>query len=229
MVKHTALIIGNSDGIGLAVTRRLLDRGWRVIGISRSPSAIESGAYYHHYVAQVQKPDYSTVVESALKEIETLDVCIYCVGIGELLDTSNLKNEELVVDVNLMGLIRTIAIVAPQMIARRHGHIIGLSSVADQLWSGEAPSYHASKAGVSNYLEGLARGMKSHGIAITNVRFGFVETKMAKGDVTPLMMSVKRAASHVLHCIEQRPIRYTAPKAVIPLVSVRKWMMRLFG
>jgi short-subunit dehydrogenase len=229
MVRKTAMIIGNSDGIGLAVTRRLLDGGWTIVGISRSASTIQSNARYRHHVAEVQRPEYATSVEATLKENEELDLCIYCAGIGEVLDTERLTTEELVFEVNLMGLIRTVAIVVPHMIRRRQGHIIGLSSVADQLVSGDAPSYHASKAGVSSYLEGLALAMKSHGISVTNVRFGFVDTKMAKGDVKPLMMSADRAAAHVLHCIERRPIRYTAPKAVIPLVSLRKWMMRLRG
>jgi hypothetical protein len=51
------------------------------------------------------------------------------------------------------------------------------------LLSSEAPSYHASKAGSSNYLGGLASALKTKGVHVTNVRFGFVDTKMAKGDV----------------------------------------------
>jgi len=45
---------------------------------------------------------------------------------------------------------------------------------------------------------------------------------MAKGDVRPHMLSVGRAARQLLACIEKKPVRYTAPKLVIPLVSVRR-------
>ena len=93
--------------------------------------------------------------------------------------------------------------------------------------SAEAPSYHAAKAGFSNYLEGLALALKPSGVRVTNLRFGFVDTKMAKGEVRPFMMPVERAVEHLLKCIEKKPARYTAPKLVIPLVKFRRWMLRL--
>jgi len=62
---------------------------------------------------------------------------------------------------------------------------------------------------------------------MTNIRFGFVDTKMAKGDVKPFMMGLERATQHLLFCIDKKPIRYTAPKIAIPLVKFRSWMLRL--
>ena len=69
--------------------------------------------------------------------------------------------------------------------------------------------------------------MKPKGVQVTNVRFGFVDTKMAKGDVKPLMMSVEKAVDHVEYCILRKPVCYTAPKVAIPLIKFRKLMMRL--
>jgi len=43
-----AILIGNSDGIGLAATRRLLVSGWNITGISRSESPLTNPAYHHH-------------------------------------------------------------------------------------------------------------------------------------------------------------------------------------
>jgi NAD(P)-dependent dehydrogenase (short-subunit alcohol dehydrogenase family) len=51
-MKSRAMLVGNSDGIGLASTRRLLAAGWDVIGVSKSESPITSTAY-HHRVADV--------------------------------------------------------------------------------------------------------------------------------------------------------------------------------
>ena len=69
--------------------------------------------------------------------------------------------------------------------------------------------------------------LKPRGVHVTNLRFGFVDTKMAKGDVKPFMMSVEKAVDHLELCINKKPIRYTAPKIAIPLVKFRKLMMRL--
>ena len=220
-----ALIIGNSDGIGLAATIELRKRGWEVVGISRSESTIKDPTY-KHIVADVRDAGFVTHLKSILK-MESFDLCVYCAGIGELLDYSNMEREVEIFDVNLTGMVKAASCVIPSMVKKGKGHFIGLSSVADEMLSPEAPSYHASKAGFSNYLEGLALALKSRGVSVSNVRFGFVDTKMAKGDVKPFMMSVDRAVGHLLKCIDKKPIRYTAPWIVIPLVKFRGWIMRL--
>jgi len=225
-LRDKALIIGNSDGIGLATTKELLERGWKVVGISRSESPIQD-QLYEHIVAEVQDAEYSGRLKSVLKEHEPVDLCIFCAGIGEVLDPSNMEGEVKILEVNLLGMVKTASCVIPLMVKRGKGHFIGISSVADELVSAEAPSYHASKAGFSNYLEGLALALKPRGVYVSNVRFGFVDTKMAKGDIKPFMMGVERAAQHLLTCIEKKPVHYTAPWFVVPLVKFRSLMLRL--
>lgn len=225
-MKDKALLLGNSDGIGLGTTRELLKRGWQVVGISRSESPLENPSY-EHIVAEVQSEEYLARLKSILAQEGSPDICIYCAGIGELLDSSDMEREVEVVSVNLLGMVKTASLVIPRMVERGSGHFIGLSSVADELLSAEAPSYHASKAGFSNYLEGLALGLRSKGVYVTNVRFGFVDTKMAKGDVKPFMMSVDRAVEHLFRCLEKKPIRYTAPKIAIPFLLLIRWTLRL--
>ncbi|MBD3180355.1 MAG: SDR family NAD(P)-dependent oxidoreductase [Candidatus Latescibacteria bacterium] len=221
-----AVIVGNSDGIGLALTKRLLEGEWSVTGISRSGSSIDHSSY-RHIVARVQDDEYPGAVESVLNESGSPDLCVYCAGIGELLDISDMRGEERIFRVNLMGMIRTVTRVIPAMAGKGSGHFIGISSVADEILSQEAPSYHASKAAFSNYLEGLALAVRPRGVYVTNVRFGFVDTKMAKADVKPFMMTVDKAVEHLLRCMEKKPVRYTAPGIVIPLVKLRSLMQRI--
>jgi short-subunit dehydrogenase len=225
-MKGTALLIGNSDGIGLATTRALLKQEWKVIGISRSTSPINDPSYVHT-IAEVQKDEYLYILQSTMEKVDYIDLCIYCAGIGERLNVSNMNSEIDIIEVNLLGMVKTASLVIPEMVKRGKGHFIGLSSVADELLSGEAPSYHASKAAFTNYLESLSLVAKPKGVHVTNIRFGFVDTKMAKGEVKPFMISVERAVQHLLKCIEKQPVRYTAPGIAIPLVKFRKWMMRL--
>ena len=226
-MKPKAMLVGNSDGIGLATTRRLLSAGWDITGVSRSESPIADMAYRHR-VADVGDSRYPDVMDELVLK-GPLDLCIYFAGIGELLDPLNMCGEARIIDVNLTGMVRTAAAVIPQMVKRGQGHFIGVSSLADELVSAEAPSYHASKAGFSNYLGGLAMALNPRGVYVTNVRFGFVDTKMAKGDMKPFMMSVEKAVDHLELCISKKPARYTAPKIVVPLIKFRKLMMRLGG
>ena len=226
-MQSRAILVANSDGLGLATTKRLLSAGWGIVGVSRSKSPITNTTYYHR-VADVSENRYSDLMNE-LVMIGPLDLCIYFVGIGELLDPLDMNDEPRIIDVNLTGMVRTAAAVIPQMVRNGKGHFIGVSSLADELLSSEAPSYHASKAGFSNYLGGLALALKPKGVHVTNVRFGFVDTKMAKGDVKPFMMSVEKAVDHLENCIRKKPVCYTAPKIVIPLIKFRKLMMKLVG
>jgi NAD(P)-dependent dehydrogenase (short-subunit alcohol dehydrogenase family) len=222
-----ALIVGNTDGIGLAVTRRLLDDGWTVTGVSRRVSSIEAAAYTH-VVADVTKPDYRDAI-TALPG--PFDACIYCVGIGELFDATALDRDADVFRANLVGAVDTAAVVLPPMLAAKTGHFVALSSIGDGV-SSAAPAYGASKAGLSAYLEGLALALRGKGVRVTNLRFGFVDTKMAKSPVKPFMITADRAADVVLRALRNRPARLTYPWRMAALVwligvatSIRLWLV----
>jgi NAD(P)-dependent dehydrogenase (short-subunit alcohol dehydrogenase family) len=226
-----ALIVGNTDGIGLAVTRRLLAEGWTIAGLSRRTSPL-ADARYRHTVADVGAADYRARLGDLLASEPPFDVCLYCAGIGELFDPRRLEGDPEVVRVNLLGAVETAAAILPSMIAGRRGHFVALSSIGDGL-SPEAPSYAASKAGLSSYLGGMALALRAHGVRITNVRLGFVETKMAKSPVRPFMISAERAAEVVIRSLRRRPARLTHPWPTAVLAwllgkvnAVRLWLTR---
>jgi short-subunit dehydrogenase len=220
-----ALLVGNTDGIGLAATRRLLGAGWEVVGVSRRESALRDAAY-RHVVLDAGAGDFAERLAAALGD-SPFDLCIYLVGIGELLDPLAMDEEARVFEVNLTGMVRTAAVVVPAMVRRGRGHFIGVSSLADELVSAESPSYCASKAGFSRYLGGLALALRPRGVRVTNVRFGFVDTKMAKGRVRPLMMSVERAVDHLETCIRRRPASYAVPLGMVLLMKLQRLASRL--
>ncbi|MBU0983860.1 MAG: SDR family NAD(P)-dependent oxidoreductase [candidate division Zixibacteria bacterium] len=219
-----ALVVGNSDGIGLGLTYRLLGLGWHVHGISRSTSPV-SHECYTHTVTDVLAADFTPALTRVCATAP--DLCVYCVGIGEQFDTGNMSQETHIMQVNLMAAMAVLEVVVPAMVDRRRGHIIVLTSIADDLISAEAPSYSASKAGLTSYTEGLALALRPRGVAVTNLRFGFVDTKMAKGDRKPFMMTVDRAVEHLLTCIEKRPIRFTRPRVMGCIVAAVRCLTRI--
>jgi NAD(P)-dependent dehydrogenase (short-subunit alcohol dehydrogenase family) len=232
---RVAVVVGNSDGIGLAVTRSMLEEGWRVVGISRRPSPIascEDGVPYAHHELDVCGADYGQRLERIVAEIGAIDVCVYCAGIGQFLDLEAMREQRTVFETNLLGAVVTAEVILPSMVTRKRGHLIGLSSQADSLIDAHAPSYAASKAGLSSYLEGLALACRPHGVCVTNLRFGFVDTKLAKATLRPFMLSKEQAARRILRDIERRPLRDTYPKSMAlllvffrALTSVRRWFL----
>jgi NAD(P)-dependent dehydrogenase (short-subunit alcohol dehydrogenase family) len=219
----TALVIGASSGIGEAVARRLVAAGWTVIGMARRPAAV-AVERYHHIVADVRAPDYRDVLRAALDRFAPLDLCVYATGIGHLLDPTSFAHEADVFATNLTGAVATAELVVPRMVARGAGHFIGLSSQADRLITSDSPSYSASKAGLSSYLEGLALACRRRGVAVTNLRLGFVDTAMSRDQpIRPFLISADRAAAVVERCLRRRPIRLTVPRRMAALV----WLLGL--
>jgi short-subunit dehydrogenase len=216
----SAIIVGASSGIGLAIARRLVDRGWSVVGLARSAGAL-THAGYRHVITDVRTPAYRDVLAAEAMP----DVLVYSTGIGHLLELPAMPHEADVFATNLGGLATTMEVMLPRMIEARAGHVIGLSSQADRLIDKHAPSYAASKAGMSSYLEGLAGACRPHGVAITNVRFGFVDTTMAKSEIKPFMITADQAARVIEKCIARRPRRKTAPLRMAVLL----WFVRLFA
>lgn len=224
MHKKLALIIGNSGGIGLALTKQLLSIGWQVIGFSKSNSEIED-TMYRHVLVDVTADDFMPQLKSTLEVPPNL--VVYCAGIGEEFNIESIEFEQKVFQVNLMGAVKTIEAFLPVYLQKKSGQIIVISSIADELISSEAPSYSASKSGLSSYVEGVALAVRKYGVSITNVRFGFVETKMAKGEKLPLMMTVKKAVDHILFCIQNKPIRYSRPRLMAVVVLFVRWFVRI--
>jgi len=218
----TAIVIGGSDGIGLALVRRLIDGGWRVEGISRSESPVEHDRH-HHTVCDVRDEGFAAVVSAAAERLGRVDACIYCAGIGEAVDLADLAGEAAVFEVNLLGLVTTAQVMIPRMLAAGAGHLVGLSSQADAIRDPGAPSYAASKAGMSSYLEGLALACRGRGVHVSNVRFGFVATKMARSEVRPFEIPAERAAALVERCLRRRPVRFTYPRRMALLL----WFLRI--
>ncbi len=216
------LIIGNSDGIGAAITRALVARGDRVVGISRSPSLLAPDGP-KHFVHDVSAPDYPEKLHQVIKGDGPFNACIYCAAVGSGLQLPNLSREAKVIDINFAAMVRTFEAVAPAWIEQSTGHFVGLSSIADGFYNEHSPSYTASKAGFSSYLVSMALKLRPLGVSVTNVRFGFVDTKLPTVSWKPLLITADQAAQHVLHCLEKKPIHYSKPKIMAGLVNVYRW------
>lgn len=220
------LLIGNSDGIGAAVTTALIARGDQVVGISRSPSPLGPDGP-KHVVQDISSSDYPETLGRVVSEEGPFDACIFCAAIGSGLKLPDLSQEAHVIEVNFTSMVRTFAALLPAWTEGNRGHFIGLSSLADDFYNADAPSYTASKAGFSNYLVSMALKLKSHGVHVTNIRFGFVDTKLPKASWKPLMMTSEQAAAHVIRCLQTKPMQLSVPKVLGLALHGIRWVQSL--
>jgi short-subunit dehydrogenase len=216
-----ACVVGSSDGIGLATAQALLAEGWSVLGVSRSASALQHDRYLH-FQRDVTTEGYRELLRE--QSAQAFDALIYCAGIGEPLAFEELARELHVFEVNLMAAVATAAIALPAMLAAKRGHLIVLSSLADVLVSSEYPSYSASKAAVSSYFSGLGEALRTSGVVVSHIRFGFVDTKMAKARLRPFMVSREVAAKVVLRTVAERRRRVSYPQRMALLATVLQFL-----
>ncbi len=80
-----------------------------------------------------------------------------------------------------------------------------ISSIA-AIRGGEAPSYNASKAFVSNYLQGLCylNAKSKNNVVVTDIQPGFVDTAMAQGDGLFWVASPQKAAAQIFTAIKKK-------------------------
>ena len=152
---RTIAIIGDSKGIGLALRQRLLDRGEKVIGVSRTGTQAEGNYTGLVFDAAAHPCDLSSFTDR-------LDGLVYCPGTINLKPVRGVKPEVVLEDfkVNAMGLLQTVQANLKLLKAAAdpiggQPSIVGFSTVAVQTGMG----FHASIAMAKGALEGLVRTM----------------------------------------------------------------------
>ena len=153
---RTIAIIGDSKGIGLALRQRLLDRGDKVIGVSRTGAQAEGNYTGLVFDAAAHPCDLSSFTDR-------LDGLVYCPGTINLKPVRGVKPEGVLEDfkVNAMGLLQTVQANLKLLKAAAADPIGGQPSNRVQHCGGQQTGmgFHASIAMAKGALEGLIRTM----------------------------------------------------------------------
>ena len=104
------------------------------------------------------------------------------------------------VETNLMGTVNGLAQIIPKFIERKRGHIAVVASVAGYRGLPTAAAYGATKAGIINMCEALKPELERHGVRLTLINPGFVETPLTDKNEfrMPYLMPVEKAADRIL-------------------------------
>jgi 3-oxoacyl-[acyl-carrier protein] reductase len=191
--KRVALITGASRGLGRAMAIRFAQEGAAVIiNYCRNRDAAEevvktivsSGGKGTAVQADVANSgQVQEMVEAVLKMYGSIDILVNNAGVGipspTLIDAS-WEDLDRMIDVNLRGVIHCVRSVAKQMIERRYGRIINLSSIAALGTSfAGTTGYAATKAAIISLTKRLALEFGPHNITVNAIAPGFIKTDMA--------------------------------------------------
>jgi short-subunit dehydrogenase len=212
-----AIVIGASSGIGRSLACLLVNDGYRIGITGRRKELLEAlkrenpGAITTAMIDVTDLDSISGKLKALADEIGGLDLLIISSGTGDLNEELAFDIEKRTIETNVTGF-TCIADWGFNFFQRQQtGHLVGISSIGGLRGSGAAPAYNATKAFQINYLEGLRqRAYKNgSGITITDVRPGFVDTAMAKGEGQFWVASVEKASRQIQRAIQQkRPVVY---------------------
>lgn len=205
-----AIVIGASSGIGRSLSKELSSEGY-VVGITgRRLTLLEELKSELPNDIFLQSLDVTNEsagdnLQDLIDEMGSVDLIVICAGTGSTDPELPWDKEKETIDTNVTGFTAMANTAYHYFTKRKRGHIVGISSIA-AIRGGDAPAYNASKAYVSNYLEGLRyKFAKSDlNIAVTDVKPGFVNTAMAKGDKLFWVASPEKAAAQICEGIQKK-------------------------
>ncbi|MFO7562870.1 MAG: SDR family NAD(P)-dependent oxidoreductase [Enhygromyxa sp.] len=215
MSYRSALITGASSGIGAALAKQLAAAGTELVLAARREDALRelagaieaAGGKAAIELLEVSDPERTEARIRELDEQRSFDLVVANAGVGGSKWSGKLSWADCkrVIDVNVNGAVATLTGALPGMVARKQGHLVGISSVAQYRGLPKAAAYCASKAFLSVFLESLRVDLHSVGISVTDVRPGFVDTPMTQDMKSlPFLVDAEQAAKKIVKAVERK-------------------------
>jgi 3-hydroxy acid dehydrogenase/malonic semialdehyde reductase len=196
----TVLITGATSGIGKACAHLFAQQGFRMILVARKQDKLERiGKHFtDKYAVEIKtlladvrdRSAVAAVMDGLPEDWKQVDVLINNAGLSlglEPIDQGDLNDWDNMIDTNVKGLLYVTKIVSNWMIGSKKGHIINIGSTAGKEVYPNGNVYCATKHAVDALNKGMRIDLLPHGIKVTAINPGMVETEFSKtrfkGDV----------------------------------------------
>lgn len=186
-MRKKALITGASRGIGEAAAQSLAKEGYDLFLICKSSeekikklgNELEET---HGICCQTAICDVSDAsqVETMIRQAGEIHVLINNAAISYvgLLTDMSLEQWHQVMNTNLNALFYLCRLVVPQMVRRREGKIVNVSSVWGKVGASMEVAYSTAKGGVNSFTKALAKELAPSNVQVNGVAFGVIDTDM---------------------------------------------------
>lgn len=188
---ETVCITGASSGIGAACAARFAAEGYRVILFARRLERVHAlrnrivATGVEAYAAQMDVRDRASVtaaLDALPPEWREIDILINNAGLArgrEAVHEASVEAWDEMIDTNLKGLLYVTRAITPGMVSRQRGHIINLGSLAGHDPYAGGTVYCGTKAFVSILSKAMKMDLVTHGIRVTSVDPGLVDTEFS--------------------------------------------------
>lgn len=224
MAQQKLIIVGASSGIGREIACKYVTYGNKVGITGRRENLLNE--LNEKFPGQIFTSCFDVMgnggqlkIQQLIDKLGGLDILIYNSGVGDPSKELNFEIENTTTKTNVIGFIEIVSYAFNYFAQQGHGQIAITSSVAAMRGNSWAPAYSASKAFMSNYAEGLNIKAKrlQKDIVVTDIRPGFINTKMAKGNKQFWIVPKEKASKQIIRAIEK--------KKRVAYISKRWWLV----
>lgn len=218
-------LVGASEGLGLALARKLSAAGAELILSARTAEALQTAAATLPGPATILPVDASSTesVQAAAAQLPDLDGMVFLAGVYWPMRAQdwNAEQAEAMANINFTGCVRAVGAALPGMVARNRGHIVITGSLSGFRGLPGAIGYAASKAGTMVLAESLYADLRKTGVTVQLANPGFIRTRLtAKNDFTmPFIMDPDAAAEIMFRHMAQGGFKISFP-------TVFSWLFR---
>jgi NAD(P)-dependent dehydrogenase (short-subunit alcohol dehydrogenase family) len=190
-MRRVAVVTGAGSGMGLAVSRELVGRGYRVALLDRDGESVQHAAEAldaqdgRTVACAVDVTDRAAVFE-ALDTVRgtlgAIEIMVTSAGLDEFSPFTDITPEawDRILAVNLTGTFNCLQAAVPDMLAAGWGRIVTISSSSAQSGASNMAHYVASKGGVIGLTKALAVEYAPRGITVNTIPPAIVDTPMAR-------------------------------------------------
>jgi short-subunit dehydrogenase len=224
--QSAAIVVGASSGIGAALVRELIHQGYHVAAIARREArlnemcqtintAAANGTKAFPYTHNVNHYDeVPALFQQIAGDLGQVDLIVYVAAVQPAMAANeyNFEKDQTMIKTNLLGAMAWLGQAAVYFERAKKGHIVGISSIAADRGRRLNPGYNASKAGLDTYLEGLRNRLSQHGVTVTTIKPGFVDTVLLENaPKTFWVISPAKAAQLIYKAIRGKKQLVYAP------------------
>jgi NAD(P)-dependent dehydrogenase (short-subunit alcohol dehydrogenase family) len=192
LTSKTAVVVGGTSGIGLAIAKGLAQAGANVVPTGRRAELAQSaaadikaagGKSFAAPCDVSNRASIDALLAATIAEFGSVEILVNSAGTTKRTPSLDVTEAEWnnIIEVNLSGTFRACQVFGRHMIDRKYGRIINIASVASHLALFEVAAYCASKGAVGMLTKALAVEWGKHGVCVNAIAPGVYRTDLNAG------------------------------------------------